>query len=406
MARQGISLDESEGGIIPDSSADPLIGTVLGSYELAARISIGGTGVLYRGQHVLLGWDRALKLFPATPSADDSYAKRFVREAKLAADLHHPNIVQIHDIGLDEQHYFLVMELLRGKTLAELVDDSTRMPADRAVRLLSQAAYAIDYAHDAGVAHHDLTPTNIVVGTGDHVTVVDFSVASATDGTYLTSAGEIIGTLAYLAPETILGIGDGFTADQYALGVIAYELLVGHLPFPGDDPTTVMEAHTHQPPPRPRELRPELSEALEQVLLRQLSKEPQARYPSATELATALRAALETRPTRPESQTLRLQVPRQPDPWTSLQAELREKHRSQQGGEGSAPARVRARMPRRAFLAGLGAVAAAAGGAAGYAAWTRLRASAPESRSAGADSGRRSAPSPAAPGETEPGAAG
>jgi serine/threonine-protein kinase len=336
--RQGISLDES--AIVPDSSADPLIGTELGSYELVARISVGGTGVLYRAQHRLLGWDRAVKLFPATPSADDSYAKRFVREAKLAADLRHPNIVQIHDIGLDEQHYYLILELLSGKTLSELLDDSTRMPIERAVRLLSQVAYALDYAHDAGVAHHDLTPTNIVVGSGDHVTVVDFSVASATDGTYLTSNGEIVGTLAYLAPETIRGIGDGFTSDQYALGVIAYELLVGHLPFPGDDPTTVMEAHTHQAPPRPRELRPELSAAVEQVLLRQLSKEAEARYATATELTTALRAALETRATRADTPTLRLQIPRQPDPWTSLQAELREKHLTQQTVERPAPGRM------------------------------------------------------------------
>jgi serine/threonine protein kinase len=357
MVLQEVSLDEC--GVIPDLSADPLIGTVLGSYELVARSTVGGTGVLYRARHWLLGWDRAVKLFPATPSADDSYAKRFVREAKLAADLRHPNIVQIHDIGLDEQHYYLVMELLSGKSLAELIDDSNRLSAERAVKLLTQVAHAIDYAHDAGVAHHDLTPTNLVVSANDHVTVVDFSVASATDGTYLTSNGEIIGTLAYLAPESILGIGEGFTADGYALGVIAYELLVGHLPFPGDDPTTVMDAHTDQPPPRPRELRPELTEAVEQVLLRQLSKDPDERYATATEFVVALRTAIEVKPTRPEPTLVRTSAPREPDPWTSLQIELQEQHRSRK--DQPAPAR----LPRRRFVATIGALVAGVGLAAG-----------------------------------------
>lgn len=385
MVLQEISLDEF--GVIPDLSVDPLIGTALGSYELVARSNVGGTGVLYRARHQLLGWDRAVKLFPATPSADDSYAKRFVREAKLAADLRHPNIVQIHDIGLDEQHYYLIMELLNGKSLAELIDDSNRLSADRAVKLLTQVAYAIDYAHDAGVAHHDLTPTNVVVNANDHVTVVDFSVASATDGTYLTNNGEIIGTLAYLAPESILGIGEGFTADGYALGVIAYELLVGHLPFPGDDPTMVMDAHTDQPPPRPRELRPELTEAVEQVLLRQLSKDPDERYATAAEFVVALRTAIEVKPTRPEPTLVRPAGPREPDPWTSLQAELQEQARSRKDQT------VPTRLPRRRFVTTIGALVAGVGLAAGgVAVWSNTAGGARTTSSRGTEATRQDRP--------------
>src|SRR3954451_2018798 len=152
-----------------------MIGTALGSYDLVARLSVGGTGVLYRAQHRLLGWDRAIKLFPAPPTTDDGYAKRFVREAKLAAGLRHPNIVQIHDVGIDERCYYVVMALLNGQSLAEMLDDGVRFSPARAIGLLTQVAYALDYAHDTGIAHHDLTPTNIVVEAGDHLTVVDFS---------------------------------------------------------------------------------------------------------------------------------------------------------------------------------------------------------------------------------------
>jgi hypothetical protein len=208
---------------------------------------------------------------------------------------------------------------------------------------------------------------------------------------------------AYLAPETILGTGGGVTADQYAFGVLAYELLVGRLPFPGHDADAVMEAHAHQPPPSPREHRPELSEAVEHVLLRQLSKNPDERYHTLIELVMALRVALETRPSRHEVAAHRTAAgPRQPDPWTTLQMELQEKHRSQQSAT-PAPAK----KSRRAFLVKAGTLVAGTA-AGGWLAWSLLRgrpapAPAPEQAPAGAapattaPRGPTAAPSPATP---------
>ena len=322
--------------------------------RLVARISVGGAGELYRA-HRLLGWERAIELFPGAPSGRHAptpgglLARRHWRPA--CGTQYRP------DPGCRDRRavYFVVMDLLDGTTLAELLDDETRLSAARAVGLLPQVAYALDYAHDAGrPALRSFAEEHRGWGRR-RVTVSGLALPWGSGRDVPYQRGEIVGTLAYLAPETILGIGDGDTADQYALGVLAYELLVGHLPFSGDDPTTVMEAHTDQPPPRPREDRPELTEAVEQVLLRSLRKDADDRYASATEFAVALRSAIEVRPARPDPQTPRVTMPRQPDPWTSLQAELREKPRTQVVEQ--APSRAR----RRAFLAATSTLIAGAG---------------------------------------------
>lgn len=406
MSRQGVNLSESGAGAVEAPTDDPLIGTALGSYELVGRIGAGDLGVVYRAYHRLLGQERALKLLPAHLSDDQEYVEPFIREARLAASLKHPNIVQLHDVGIDERFYYTVMELLPGQSLTELLRVRHRLPSARSLHLLEQLAGALDYAHDRDIAHHDLKPANIMVGPGDHATLVDFGIARALDGTQLTSTGRDIGTVAYLAPETILGTGGGITADQYAVGVLAYELLVGRLPFPGSDTEAVMEAHAHQPPPPPREIRPELTEAVEQVLLRQLSKNPDERYHTLIELVMALRTAMETRPSRHEAAAHRSAAgPRQPDPWTTLQMELQEKHRSQQGAQPEP-----ARTSRRTFLIRTGTLAASTV-AGGWLAWSLLRGrsapavapgqapSASDPRTTGTG-GPAAAPSPIAPVES------
>lgn len=369
MSRQGISLSEADPDGIAAPADDPLIGTALGSYDLVGRIGAGDLGVVYRAYHRLLGQERALKLLPAHLSGDQEYVEPFIREARAAASLRHPNIVQLHDVGIDERYYYTVMELLPGQSLAELLHVRHRLTAARSLRLLEQLAGALDYAHDKDIAHHDLKPANIMVGPNDHATLVDFGIARAMDGTQVTSTGRAIGTAAYLAPEMVLGTGGGITADQYALGVLAYELIVGRLPFPDEDVEAVMEAHAHQPPPPPREIRPELTEAVEQVLLRQLSKNPDERHTTLMELVMALRTALETRPSRHEAAAHRTTPtgPRPPDPWTSLQIELQEKHRSQQIAQPEP-----SRKSRRAFFIKAGtAVAGTAVG--GWLTWYLLR---------------------------------
>jgi serine/threonine protein kinase len=380
---------------------DPLVGAVLGSYEIGERIGAGEYGVVYRARHRLLGWERALKLLPASLPDDEEYVDRLIREIRVAADLRHPNIVQIHDVAIDEQFAVVVMDLLDGQSLDAIRRPGSRLRTARVMGLLEQLATALDCAHDAGIVHGDLKPANIVVGPNDRLSVIDFCTARAFGGTPVTETERVVGTPAYMAPESIRGTGGGITADQYALGVLAYELLVGQLPFAADDLLALLDAHLQQPPPSPRSIRADLSDAAEQVLLRQLDKRPDARYTTASDFVTVLRIAMEDRPSRQEIPRRAASVgPRQPDPWTSLQAELQEKHRSQQSVQPPA-----AKKSRRAFLVRAGTLAAGTA-TGGWLAWSLLRrpaspggASRNQSTSPGgpAPSGPSTAPSPVVP---------
>src|SRR3954447_22715109 len=263
---------------------DTWIGQQLGPYELQARLGAGGMGVVYRAVHRRLGQARAIKILPAMLAYDETFLQRFEREARLASELRHPNIVMIHDIAEEHGVNYIVMELLDGRSLHDVIRQDGPMPLDRAVLLLQQLADALDFAHQRGVVHRDVKPGNAIVSAADHLTLVDFGIARAAEGTRLTEANSRVGTAEYMAPETITEGDTGPGTDLYALGIIAYEMLTGRVPFSGVSSQTIMYAQIHTPPPPPRTLRTDLPPAIEQVVLRQLDKDPRRRFPTATAL--------------------------------------------------------------------------------------------------------------------------
>jgi len=273
---------------------DPLVGRHLGPYDLELPLGAGGMGTVYRAIHRELGQPRAIKVLATSVAADPAFVERLRREARLSAGLHHPNIVKVYDFGEQDGLYYVAMELLPGYSLHQILRASGPLPADRALGLLKQLADALDYAHAQGVVHRDVKPANVIIEADGHLTLVDFGISRAVDGTRLTRTGLIAGTPVYMAPEQVARGQDGPNADRYALGVVAYEMLTGRVPFESPNTPALLYAMVHTQPPPPRSFRAELPAALEEPLLRQLAKEPGARYPSAASFVAALATARRT----------------------------------------------------------------------------------------------------------------
>lgn len=251
----------------------------------------GAMGSVYRGVHLTLGVARAIKLLRADYADHPAVRERFQREARVAAGLRHPNIVQTFDIDQDRGVQFIVMDLVPGQPLSAVLRAEGPVGARRALDILWQLGSALDFAHAHGVAHRDVKPGNVIIGPDDQVTLVDFGIARAAESSTLTGQGTTLGTPTYMAPETFTGTApadDRRGADLYSFGVVAYELFVGQVPFPGRDTAALIRAHTTMPPPSPRLLRPELSAGVERSLLRQLSKGPAQRFATAADLVKAL----------------------------------------------------------------------------------------------------------------------
>ena len=281
------------------SNMDPLVGSDLGPYYVEHRVGGGGMGVVYGAIHRPLQQRRALKVLrPHLAEEDARLVHRFVREARTAARLRHPNIVQIYDVGEDRGLHYMAMEFLEGTSLRDLIRRAGPLSLSSALPLLSQLADAIDFGHGHGVVHRDIKPENILIGQIGRVTLLDFGIARAADGTRLTSSGMIIGTPAYMAPEVVQGADADPNADLYAFGVVAYELLTGRPPF--DDPQLpqLLFAQVHRPPPDPRHTGKDLPDSAARALVRQLSKNPAQRHPSARAFVEALRDDAALNPAR------------------------------------------------------------------------------------------------------------
>jgi serine/threonine-protein kinase len=269
----------------------PLIGQRLSKYEIQAEIGRGGMGIVYRGYDTMLQRPVAVKVLPPTFSFDQEFVARFQREAVLAANLHHPHIVTIHDVGEQAGNHYIVMELLEGETLDHWLHRYGAMTPPQAGQLLQQLASALDYAHGRGIVHRDIKPSNIMLSPDGQVKLMDFGLVRAGEGSQLTRSGVVLGTPEYMAPEQALGESVDGCADVYALGVVLYRMLTGHVPFSRSTPYAVTYAHIHEPPPPLRTLRPDLPPAVEAVVLKALAKQPAERYGRAGQLAQDFQAA-------------------------------------------------------------------------------------------------------------------
>jgi serine/threonine protein kinase len=269
-----------------------LTGKQLGNYQIIAEIGHGGMGTVYRAYDPRLQREVAIKVLRPELTSENEVVQRFQREAVTAANLRHPSIVVVHDVGTAEGYQYIVMELLLGRTLTHEVQEHGAIPLHRATHLLGQLASALDYAHQRGLIHRDVKSSNVIVGRDDHVTLTDFGLVKALEGQTgggLTQAGMALGTLNYMSPEQVAGTPIDRRADIYALGVLAFEMLTGKLPFESESPYQTITAIMQTPPPSLLRLNPMLDAGVEAVLHRALAKRPEERFQTAGELAQALR---------------------------------------------------------------------------------------------------------------------
>lgn len=282
-------------GVALEKTSDTLLGKILaGKYRIEDRLSEGGMGTVYRGTHVLMDKTVAVKVLRSSLAADEKIVARFSREARAASRISHPHALSVTDFGEAEDGVvFLVMEYLDGQTLKEIIREDGPMALPRAVEILRQIGGALNAAHCEGVVHRDLKSDNIMLlsssGT-DYAKVLDFGIAKIkeADGAYdpgLTAPDLVIGTPQYMSPEQCSQSPDiDARSDIYSLGVILYELLVGHVPFTGDSPTTIMLKHLQEPAPSVLDERDDVPMAVSKVVDRALAKKPEDRYQTVNEL--------------------------------------------------------------------------------------------------------------------------
>src|SRR3954466_7543488 len=250
-------------------------------------------GVVYQAQHVHLGRTVALKLLAPELSGNEDFRARFLREARLAAELDHPGIVTVYDAGDVDGVLYLAMRFVRGTDLAEVLTERGPLSAAETTAILEQVAAALDAAHAAGLVHRDVKPANVMI-EGQRCYLTDFGLTkrASSDSQQLTAAGQFLGTVDYVAPEQIEGKDVDGRADVYALGCVLFECLTGSRPYPRDSQVAVIFAQLREPPPRPRELRPDLPAEIDMVVAKAMAKAPTERYSTCTEFGAAAVAAL------------------------------------------------------------------------------------------------------------------
>ena len=265
--------------------------TLSDRYELGERIAAGAMGSVYEARDTRLGRPVAVKLLKDHLADDATFIERFRREARAAAALTHPNIAHVFDFGIDGRHHYLVMELVEGRDLAQVLREDGPIEPARAADISAKIAGALAHAHEGGVIHRDVKPANVILGPDDRVKVTDFGIARAAGESTLTATGSVMGTAQYISPEQASGRPAGPTSDIYSLGIVLFEMLTGAVPFTGESALSIAMRHINDEVPRPSSLQPAVPEELDAVVAKACAKDPTVRFASATELASATRAA-------------------------------------------------------------------------------------------------------------------
>lgn len=293
---------------------DELIGKQLGDYRLTSRLASGGMARVYKAMDYKLQRQAAVKVLEQDRvDGDKSLTKRFLREARAVAALEHDNIITLYQFGEEAGVYFLAMKLIKGKDLSEeltrLRKSKTLMDVERAARIMTQVASALDYAHAAGIVHRDVKPSNILLDKDDKAILTDFGLVLRTS--VETTLGTAFGTPRYVAPEQAISSNKAVPqSDVYALGVIFYEILTGQTPFNGDTPMEIALSQISDPPPPPRSINPDIPVEVEKELLKALEKEPEKRHKTAMKLVNAIKQGYGI-PVTPDktSPTVKIEIP-------------------------------------------------------------------------------------------------
>lgn len=271
-----------------------LEGRILGNrYELIEKVGNGGMATVYKATDLVLKRYVAVKILRDEFTTDEEFIKRFETEAQSAARLVHPNIVSIFDVGVDNGIYYIVMELIQGKTLKEIIiEERGPLPWKWSVNVAIQIASALEMAHKNNIVHRDIKPHNIIITEDGIAKVTDFGIAKAVSNSTITAFGTTIGSVHYFSPEHARGGYTDAKSDLYSLGVVLYEMVTGKVPFDADTPVSVALKHMQEEPEPPIEVNNNLPEALNKIILKSLKKDPMLRYQTSTEFLQDLRAAL------------------------------------------------------------------------------------------------------------------
>lgn len=270
-----------------------LEGRIIGNrYEMIAKIGNGGMATVYKAKDLTLKRYVAVKVLREEFTTDQEFIRRFNIEAQSAASLAHPNIVSIYDVGNENNVYYIVMELIQGKTLKQIIDEDGVLPWKWSLNISIQIASALETAHKNNIVHRDIKPHNIIITEEGIAKVTDFGIAKAVSNSTITAFGTTIGSVHYFSPEHARG---GFTdakSDLYSLGIVMYEMLTGRVPFDADTPVSVALKHMQEEPVEPVKLNPSIPYSVNKIILKAMKKDTNSRYQTATEMLKDLGLAL------------------------------------------------------------------------------------------------------------------
>ena len=273
------------------------IGKTIGTYQIVEQVGRGGMATVFKAYQPSMDRYVAIKILPSHFTEDASFVGRFTQEARTLARLEHPHILPVHDYGEQEGTTYLVMRYVQAGTLKDLVTRGGPMDLEEVARVMGQVGGALDYAHSQDVIHRDIKPSNVLVDERVNTFLTDFGIAKLVAETaQFTASGAVIGTPAYMSPEQGMGQPVDYRCDIYSLGVVLYELVTGRVPYEAETPLAVLMKHVNDPLPLPRQIKPDLPEAVERVILKAMAKAPDHRFQSAQQMVDTLAAAVAGRP--------------------------------------------------------------------------------------------------------------
>ncbi len=264
-----------------------------GRYEIIRSIGEGGMANVYLAYDTILNRNVAVKLLRGDLANDEKFVKRFQREAIAASSLNHPNIVEMYDVGVDEENYFIVMEYIDGITLKSLIKKRGALTVRETIDIMLQITSAIACAHDSYIIHRDIKPQNVMILDDGVAKITDFGIAMAMKATELTQTNTVMGSVHYLPPEQANGKGSTVKSDIYSLGIMMYEMLIGKVPFKGENAVEIAMKQINEPIPSVCKINPEIPQSVENIILKATAKNPKNRYEFVNEMHEDLKHALE-----------------------------------------------------------------------------------------------------------------
>lgn len=262
-------------------------------YEIIKTIGEGGMANVYLANDTILDRKVAIKVLRGDLSNDEKFIRRFRREALSVSNLSHPNIVEVYDVGEEEENYYIVMEYIEGKTLKQLLQKRGALTLTEVIDIMSQLTDGLSHAHEAYIIHRDIKPQNIMIEDNGLVKITDFGIAMALNSTQLTQTNSVMGSVHYLPPEQANGKGSTVKSDIYSLGILMYELLTGSVPFKGDNAVEIALKHMKEKIPSIRKQNPTIPQSIENIVLKATAKNPKNRYDTVREMYNDLQTAME-----------------------------------------------------------------------------------------------------------------